>query len=414
MRLLVYSHDAYGLGNIRRMLAICEHLLGEIEDLSILLVSGSPMLQGFRLPKGLDYIKLPCLNRGEAGKVVVKYLDTDVTETVKLRSDLILSAIANYKPDLVMVDKKPYGLQDELKASLNYIKHNLPQTKLVLLLRDILDTPQKTIMEWQDRHYYEAIEKFYDLLLIVGMPEVFDFCKKYHFSPNIAQKIHYCGYIRRQPRTNNINEIHQELKLSPEEKLVLITPGGGQDGYHLLNTYLDALALLPQEHELKSLVLCGPEMSTPRKQALFQKAEKYPQVQMKEFTDDLMSYIVASDTIISMAGYNTVCEILSAAKPALIVPRVQPSQEQLLRAARMNRLGLFQVIHPHNLTPELLMDSLLNLLSTDELAPSIQLDMNALPRISHYINRLFSIKESESKVSYIYPKNSPKLLLASQ
>ncbi|MDJ0674331.1 MAG: glycosyltransferase [Calothrix sp. MO_167.B42] len=415
MKLLVYSHDAYGLGNIRRMLGICEHLLDEIENLSILLVSGSPMLQGFRLPIGLDYIKLPCLNRGETGKVAVKYLGTDIDETVKLRSDLILSAIANYKPDLVMVDKKPYGLQDELKQSLNYIQHNLPQTKLVLLLRDILDTPKKTIAQWRDRYYYQAIEKFYDQLLVVGMPEVFDFCKKYQFSADIADKIRYCGYIHRQSKTKNINEIHQELQLSPGEKLVLVTPGGGQDGYHLLNTYLDALAFLPQEHQVTSLIFCGPEMSTPEKQALFQKAEKYSQVQIRDFTDDLMSYITASDTIISMAGYNTVCEILSAAKPALIVPRVQPSQEQLLRSGRMNRLGLFPVVHPDNLTPELLMDSLLNLLSTtDELAPKIKLDMNALPRITHYINRLLFFKESESKLSYIHPKKTQKLLLVSQ
>ena len=64
MRLMVYSHDAFGLGNLRRMLSICEYLLKDQTDLSILLVSGSPMLQAFRLPKGLDYIKLPCLNRG--------------------------------------------------------------------------------------------------------------------------------------------------------------------------------------------------------------------------------------------------------------------------------------------------------------------------------------------------------------
>ena len=66
-RIMVYSHDAFGLGNIRRMLSICKYLIKYISNLSILLVSGSPMLQSFRLPQGLDYIKLPCLNRGQAG-----------------------------------------------------------------------------------------------------------------------------------------------------------------------------------------------------------------------------------------------------------------------------------------------------------------------------------------------------------
>lgn len=143
MRLMVYSHDAFGLGNIRRMLAICEHLLYEIPELSILLLSGSPMLQGFRLPKGLDYIKLPCLNRGQTGEIAVKYLGMGIEETIKLRSELILSAAVNFQPDLFLVDKKPYGMKNELTDTLNYLHSQLSKTKLVLLLRDILDCPEK-------------------------------------------------------------------------------------------------------------------------------------------------------------------------------------------------------------------------------------------------------------------------------
>ncbi|MEM9906462.1 MAG: glycosyltransferase, partial [Cyanobacteria bacterium P01_D01_bin.44] len=148
MRLMVYSHDAFGLGNLRRMLAICDYLLSCWPRLSILLVSGSPMLQGFRLPKGLDYIKLPCLNRGVSGELTAKYLGTSIEETVALRSQLIYSAAAHYKPDLLLVDKKPTGLKGELTSTLNYLQQHLPHTKRVLLLRDILDTPEKTTFEW--------------------------------------------------------------------------------------------------------------------------------------------------------------------------------------------------------------------------------------------------------------------------
>ena len=409
MRLIVYSHDAFGLGNIRRMLAICGHLLNNISNLSILLISGSPMLQGFRLPPGLDYIKLPCLNRGEFGKVSAKYLGTDVNETVKLRSDLILSAAANFKPDLFIVDKKPYGLQNELEETVSYLKNTLPQTKLVLLLRDILDTPEKTILEWQNQSYYETVEKFYDRVLVVGMPEVFDVCRKYHFPAGIAHKTSYCGYIRREPGSKSVEKIHQELQISPEERLVLVTPGGGQDGYNLIDTYLAGLDLFPREYKIKSLVLCGPEMSLSRRQSLFERAENYPNLEMREFTDDLMSYITAADAVVAMGGYNTVCEILSARKPATIIPRFKPSKEQLMRAARISRLGLCKMINPQQLTPNLLVDSLLSNLSVDRLTPTIQLDLNALPRISHYIDQLLSLKIQENKISYIhrtYPESS--------
>jgi predicted glycosyltransferase len=143
MKLLVYSHDAYGLGNIRRMLEICQHLLQTIPNLSILLLSGSPMLQGFRLPQGLDYIKLPCLNRGEEGNLSAKYLKMDTQATVQMRGDLILTTALNFKPDLVLVDKKPYGLKDELKETIHVLKDICPNTRWVLLLRDILDHPDR-------------------------------------------------------------------------------------------------------------------------------------------------------------------------------------------------------------------------------------------------------------------------------
>jgi predicted glycosyltransferase len=45
-----------------------------------------------------------------------------------------------------------------------------------------------------------------------------------------------------------------------------------------------------------------------------------------------------------MGGYNTFCEILSFGKPALIVPRTAPRQEQFLRAARAERLGLVRML----------------------------------------------------------------------
>jgi predicted glycosyltransferase len=82
------------------------------------------MLHSFRLPKRLDYIKLPCLNRGASGAIFAKYLGTEIDETVKLRSELILSAIANFKPDLFVVDKKPYGINNELKEPSNISKQN--------------------------------------------------------------------------------------------------------------------------------------------------------------------------------------------------------------------------------------------------------------------------------------------------
>lgn len=384
-RLVVYSHDTFGLGNIRRMLCICEHLLATIPDLSILLISGSPMIHSFRLSPRLDYIKLPCLRRTEHGTYAVKSMGTPVEETVQLRADVIRTTLANFKPDVLLVDKKPYGVEDELRDALLYLQRYRPETRKILLLRDILDSVGVTIKVWEKRGYYDVIQALYDLVLVVGTPEIFDVCAEYRFPPLVADKVEYCGYIRRLPGRKNPAAVRQELQLHGEQ-LIVVTPGGGEDGYQLLATYLDGLAWLPAERKVVSLIVCGPEMPQAQRTMLAQAARRLPHVRLTEFTDDLPSYMGAADAVVSMAGYNTVCEILSLNRPAVVVPRVMPVAEQWLRAERMARLGLFYTIHPHDLTPQSLMQTVMIALRTPRGEPHPGVfDLNALPRIAGHI-----------------------------
>jgi predicted glycosyltransferase len=386
MRLMVYSHDAFGLGNLRRMLAICEHLLAHWPTLSILLVSGSPMLQGFRLPKGLDYIKLPCLSRGLSGHLSAKYLGTGTDETVAFRSHLILAAAKHFKPDLLLVDKKPYGLQQELARTLTYLKRQRTHAKCVLLLRDILDQPEKVIQEWQHLGYYEAIQIHYDQVLVVGMPEIFDLAQEYQFPLLAAHKIRYCGYIRKPCSRPRRSEVRRFLRLHPAEKLVLVTPGGGEDGFPLIDAYLQGLQNLEGAGEFRSLILCGPEMPAAQQKMLQQRVATHSNVELEVFTDDLLGYLDAADAVVSMGGYNTLTEILALNKRTVVVPRTSPSQEQLMRSERFEQRGLIKAIHPQALTPRSLLNAVLDQLSQAPLTQTLNFD--GLPQIARHLEAL--------------------------
>lgn len=413
MRLMVYSHDSFGLGNIRRMLAICQRLLATIPELSILIVSGSPMIHSFRLPPRLDYIKLPCLGRDRVGKLAAKYLTTDVAETVRLRSNLIKTAVVDFQPDLLLVDKKPYGLLGELKATIDYLKTVLPKTRLVLLLRDILDSPEVTIKDWQEQGYYQAVQHYYDRILIVGMPEIFDPIVEYQFPQIVAEKVHFCGYIRKDSGAKSLQQVRQELGVETEEKLILVTPGGGEDGYSLVKTYLDSLELLQNHYKVKSLIVSGPEMPESERKILSEMTRNYPGAIAKEFTEDLMSYMTASDLVVSMGGYNTVTEILSLSKKAVVAPRIQPVSEQLIRANKMAELGLFVTIHPHNLTAENLFKAISQQLNSNNLVFSslFKINLNGLNCIAEEIHQLL-LTQNKSKSNYNYQQNFLKLSLA--
>jgi predicted glycosyltransferase len=162
---------------------------------------------------------------------------------------------------------------------------------------------------------------------------------------------------------------------------VLVTPGGGQDGFEILSTYLDSLGGAPLSQHCRSILISGPEMSQPQKEFLQRAAGKYPQTTFCEFTDDLMSVMNAADVVISMGGYNTVCEVLSLNKRAVVIPRVRPAEEQLIRAERMAERGLFSFIHPDQLTPATLKDAVSKELTRENVSYS-ELEMDAAPRLA--------------------------------
>ena len=406
-RIMVYSHDAFGLGNLRRMLAICEYLLDCCPHLSVLLVSGSPMIHAFRLPKGLDYIKLPCLNRDVSGQLSAKYLGTSFEETVALRSHLIQLSAIHFKPDLLLVDKKPTGLGGELGATLDYLQGNLPNSKCVLLLRDILDAPEKTVDEWVRWRYYQTIQTYYDQILVVGMQAVFDVVQEYRLPAAIAHKVRYCGYIHKRAAGQEVEQAEDgnyatppiQPDLKSTDRLVLVTPGGGEDGYSLVNTYLAGLKSLaehPSDLSFHSLILCGPEMPLAQQSQLQQLAAECSGVTFRSFTNHLLSYLAAADVVVAMSGYNTVTEILALRKQAVVVPRTQPSQEQLIRATRFAQRGWVTMLHPDKLKGRSLLRAVVTKLANPSCSPS-GIDFNGLPQICRYLSELLSPPVSSSK-----------------
>jgi predicted glycosyltransferase len=392
IKILVYSHDTFGLGNIRRMIAICEHLKTRIPEISVLVLTGSPMLHSFRLIDGIDYVKLPCLRRDTGGAIGVKYLNLNLDSTVRLRREMILSTITYFTPDIFLVDKKPGGVAGELEESLRTLKTNLPNTAVVLLLRDILDDAAATIDQWRRQCAHELIQEYYHKILVVGLPELYDVCEEYQFPASLRAKVHFCGYVGREAGPELRAATRRQLGISESDRMILVTAGGGEDGFSLIGTYLEGLAGHCGDPSLKTVIVTGPELAELHKHEVRRLANRCSHVQVIEFTDQMMNYMSAADVVVAMAGYNTICEILSLRKRAVIVPRVGPVKEQEIRAERMARLGLFKMIHPARLTPRLLIEAVRAEVEALRECPHppARIELDALPRISRLIGEMAS------------------------
>ncbi len=409
-KIVVYSHDTFGLGNIRRMLAIAKALVENDPNASVLILSGSPMLHAFRIPPQIDYIKLPCLTRTMTGSYEAKFLDLDYEEILRLRSNIILSSIIDFDPDLILVDKKPFGVGDELAGALKELQLKRHRAKLVLLLRDILDSPEPTIRVWQKNGYHAAIEKFYDQVLVVGTPDIFDLRKEYQFPKESYQKVKFCGYLAREQGRMPRQQMRNKLDCRDNDKLILVTPGGGEDGFQLLVCYINGLKMNKLMDGVKTLIICGPEMKADQREHIQAAIKDRSDIQLQSFTDDMMACMDAADLVISMGGYNTVCELLTLNKRAIVVPRVNPVQEQWIRAERMEKVGLLRAMHPQEMTPakliRMVQEELSNLNGKSIQANRVK--MNGLNDVCNSINHLIchgvtQDKPKLSNVLSIYP-----------
>jgi predicted glycosyltransferase len=334
----------------------------------------------------LDLIKLPALSKKSHGGYKPRVLPISLAQTISWREQMIVQAVQSFQPDLVLVDKTPGGVEGELHPALRYIKSWRPQTRLVLGMRDIEDAPDATCAEWDANGTRRLHEEVYDSILLYGAREVFDPITEYDMSESAAAKVTVCGYLGRDVSPRPAADVRRELDAG-DRPLVVVTAGGGGDGYELLNTFLEARALRRSLSESHCLLITGPLMARG-KRGLLQQAARTEHLTLLEFTSDLTSYLAAADLVVSMAGYNTVCEALSLNARLLLVPRNQPRLEQQIRAERMAALGLARVLLPEQLTARKLAHEAEKSLNLPR--ATVALDMNGLARVASAIGTLLA------------------------
>jgi predicted glycosyltransferase len=352
---MFYSHDTFGLGHLRRTLTLANHFRASMPNLSQLIVTGSPVANRFRLPPEADYVKLPSVTKDERGGYVARSLSSGIDVVRNMRQDIVLSAARHFQPDFFIVDHAPAGMKGEAVATLRHLKESFPQTKLIVGLRDIMDEAATVRSSWAREGVYELFDDIYDLILVYGNRNFYDVVSEYGLSSKAAAKTRFVGYLGREPGARSPAEVRASLDMQ-SDKLLVVTGGGGGDGKALYDAMLRDLRI-GQQSDFDCLIVGGPLLSESDTSDLRSRLGNRGNVHFLDFTDDLASYMGAADAVISMGGYNTVCEILSLQRPAIIVPRVAPRQEQLIRAEVLSGRGLVQMIHPRDLGPARLLAS---------------------------------------------------------
>jgi predicted glycosyltransferase len=92
-------------------------------------------------------------------------------------------------------------------------------------------------------------------------------------------------------------------------------------------------------------MMTGPFLGEEKRLGLRERASSLG-VRVRTSANDSLSTLKAADVVVSMAGYNTLSEILRFGKRAIVVPRAGPSAEQGMRARLFAERGLIDVVEP--------------------------------------------------------------------
>ncbi len=340
-RLLIYSHDTFGLGHLRRCRTIAHALVDRFPRLSVLILSGSPIIGSFSFRNRVDFVRIPGVIKLKDGDYQPLSLDIGLDAILSMRAHIIRHTAEAFAPDLFLVDKEPLGLRGEVKDTLAMLKTR--GTPLVLGLRDVMDEPGQLAEEWERKHAAPALIDLYDAIWVYGLPQICNALEGLALPPTVEAKVRYTGYLRRE---------RSHVPVAPvlpaplgAEPYLLVTTGGGGDGAALIDWVLRAYEA-DRDLPWPALLVLGPFMRCSQQAEFMNRVARLPRVHAITFEANIENLMASAAGIVAMGGYNTFCEILSFDKPALIVPRITPRLEQYIRASRAQALGLVRMLCP--------------------------------------------------------------------
>lgn len=339
IRILIYSHDTFGLGHLRRCRALAHALVERNKHLSVLILSGSPIIGSFDFRARVDFVRIPGVIKLRNGEYTSLSQLVDTQQTLDMRESIIRHTAEIYDPHLMLVDKEPLGLRGEVKPTLEMLATR--GCKLVLGLRDIMDDPKLLVPEWERKHVVPALDRLFDEIWIYGIPQICEPLAGVNVSSGVLDKLFYTGYLRRElPTAASVESYGDVLSHEP---YVLVTTGGGGDGDEVIDWVLSAYEAQPDLLP-KAMIVLGPFMQPDLRVGFQERIARLEGIEVITFDARIEALIDNAVGLVGMGGYNTFCEVLSFDKPAVLVPRTKPRMEQFIRAEQAERLGLVRML----------------------------------------------------------------------
>jgi predicted glycosyltransferase len=319
-RYLFYSHDGYGLGHVRRNSLIARAVLEGSGDAVVSIVTGlTARPRWLEATDRLRVHRVPPLLKAPDGSYRHETLSFE--DAVRERARIFRALVEDERPDVVVVDRHPYGTAGELREGLELARRR--GAAVVLGLRDVLDEPSVVRREL-DGLGWSGVEDVYDDILVYGARAFLDHAAEY----GLTLPLRYCGWVVERPGPTAV-----------DPDLLVVAAGGGGDGAGVFELGAQLLAHRP---EMVGLFAPGPYAGSDALRRLGELVAG--RARIVDPSDACSRWFPRAAAVVCMAGYNSTLEALAAGHRPILVPRRHPRSEQAIRADRLQALGLADVV----------------------------------------------------------------------
>jgi predicted glycosyltransferase len=336
-RVLFHVQHLLGIGHLQRSRRIADALAAA--DIGVTLVEGGPPVPEVPRTSGIDIVQLPPIRARDATFALVDEAGEPVSDALRVeRREQLLAVLATVRPDSVVIEGFPFARRafrfelDPLIAAARAMG-----ARLVSSVRDI-----PTVRDHPGRiaEIVARVNSDFDAVLVHGDAGFIPFDVAFPAAPQIADRLHYTGYVTAPPPL-------PEADMPAGE--VLVSVGGGAAGRALLAAAFDARRQ-GCLGDRAWRILAGASLSDHEFARL--RLEASPGVAVERFRRDFAALLRRCHVSVSQAGYNTVLDILAARTRAVLVPfAAERETEQLLRAEQVAARGAAIVVRESDLSP---------------------------------------------------------------
>lgn len=387
MKIIFYCQYVWGMGHLFRSVELARAL----SDHHVILIAGGREVD-VELPGHVTLVRLPGLYMDEQfTALMAEDADRSVEFIQQQRKEILISLFEQQRPDVFMIELYPFGRTAfgfELQPLLDEIRQGrFGDMKVVCSLRDILVEKKK--QQVYEERVLNLLHTYFDLLLVHSDDRLLTLDETFSRMDDIRIPTVYTGFVSPKANPAAGRQMRRELGIGTDEKLIVVSAGGGRSGYALLNCILEAYPLMAQTDPIRIEMFVGPFREPEEFKKLTAKAVNG--IRIRYYTKRFLDYLSAADLSVSLAGYNTCMNLMAARVPALIYP-YSKQQEQPLRVAKINQFIPMKILRDKDIEPVLLSGYIHKMLGESRPSGTVPVNLNGAEQTVLYLEKWIGAK----------------------